>query len=345
MDKILLSLLACVFLCLAQAARAEEIQPLGMVTGPATGTYIAFGKDIAKVSAQEGTTLEVTASTGSIDNIRRIAEANENAAIGIVQSDVLSFLKRSQNPRSKAIAEHLRLIFPFYSEEVHVLARNEVKDFKELEGKRVVVGQPGSGNMLTAVNLLALAQIKPSKMLQMPPEEGVVSVLAGEADAVIFTAGKPVTLFSNLEQMRTDFDGKYATLLNQVHFLPVEGKEIESEYNKAEITPADYSFVKKKVPTVAVTSLLVAYDFSSEKNDYYKTRCTQLESVGRAIRTHLSWLKENGHPKWKEVDPQRPVALWQREECSWVNAQMETPSLSSELERDLLGIVHRTAQR
>lgn len=327
----------------AKEGSAQESKPLGMVTGPETGTYIAFGRDISRVTSSEGTPLDIISTSGSIDNIRRIAESSENAAIGIVQSDVLSFLKRSKNPRSQAIAQRLRLIFPFYSEEVHVLANKGIKNFKDLEGKRIVVGQQGSGNMLTAVNLLGLMGVKPGRTLQMPPEEGVVSVLAGEADAVIFTGGKPVKLFSNLEQVRTDFNGKYAQLLKNVHFLPVTGKGVEDEYNKATITPNDYGFVKEAVPTVAVTSVLVAYDFSSQKNDYFRARCDQLESVGRAIRTHLNWLKENGHPKWAEVDPYRPVALWQREECAWANAQLETPSLSSDLERDLLGIVQRTA--
>lgn len=330
------------WLGLAASAPAAE-NPLGMVTGPATGTYIAIGNDIAKVVATDGAVLEIKSSNGSIDNIRRIAEAGENAALGIVQSDVLGFLKRSQNPRSQQIAERLRLIFPFYQEEVHVLARKDIKDFAGLNGKRVAIGQQGSGNMLTAMNLMTLSGVKPAQMMQIPPDQGVVAVLAGEADAAIFTAGKPVTLFRNLEQMRSDFNGKYAELLNQVHFLPVSGAAVGKEYNKAEITPKDYDFVKDAVPTVAVTSVLVAYDFSSQKNPYFRERCSQLEQVGRAIRTHLAWLRENGHPKWKEVEPFREVALWKRDSCAWRQAEAENPRFSSELEQDLLGIVQRTA--
>lgn len=338
-------LLAAIMLVVAAMTAHAEDNPLGMVTGPETGTYIAMGKDIAKVVEKDGGTLEVKSSNGSIDNIRRITEAGENAGMGIVQSDVLGFLKRSKNPRSQQIAARLRLIFPFYAEEVHVLARNDIKDFKGLEGKRVAIGQQGSGNMLTAMNLFAITGVKPAQMLQLPPDQGVVAVLAGEADAVIFIAGKPVTLFRNLEQMRGDFNGKYAELLNQVHFLPVTGVEVEKEYDKAEITPQDYDFVKETVPTASVTSLLVAYDFSSAKNDYYRARCGQLEQVGHAIRSNLAWLKENGHPKWKEVDPRREVALWKRDTCAWRQAETEavqTPQVNSELERDLLGIIQRT---
>lgn len=332
----------------ATAAWAAEDNSLGMVTGPETGTYIAMGRDIAKAVEKEGGTLEVKPSNGSIDNIRRITEAGENAGLGIVQSDVLGFLKRSKNPRSQQIAARLRLIFPLHAEEVHLLARSNIQDIKGLEGKRVAIGQQGSGNMLTAMNLFAVTGVKPAKMLQLPPDQGVVAVLSGEADAVIFVAGKPVPLFRNLEQMRADFNGKYAELLSQVHFLPVTGAEVEKEYDKAEITPQDYEFVKGTVPTAAVTSLLVAYDFSSGKNDYYRARCRQLERMGRAVRGNLAWLKENGHPKWREVDPRREVTLWQRDTCAWRKADAEAAAVvapaqtDSELERDLLGIVRRT---
>lgn len=341
--SLLIALIASVT-CIVSAS-AKEVQPLGMVTGQVTGTYIAIGNDIARVAPSEGMTLEVKPSNGSIDNIRRIAEAKENAALGIVQSDVLGFLKRSKNPRSKQIAERLRLVFPFYAEEVHVLARKDIADFKGLSGKRVVIGQQGSGNMLTAMNLLTLTNVKPARILQIAPDQGVVAVLAGEADAVIFTAGKPVTLFRNLEQVRSDFDGKYAELLKQVHFLPVTGPAVEKEYNKAEITPKDYDFVKKTVPTVSVAALLVAYDFSSEKNGYYKMRCEQVGEIARTIREHMGWLQENGHPKWKEVDPYREVMLWQRDKCAWANVDLEAPRLSSELERDLLGIIQRSGKK
>jgi TRAP-type uncharacterized transport system substrate-binding protein len=46
--------------------RAEGI---GMVTGTATGTYIQFGQDIAKVARSVGLDILVKESEGSIDNI------------------------------------------------------------------------------------------------------------------------------------------------------------------------------------------------------------------------------------------------------------------------------------
>ncbi len=98
---------------------------LGMVTGPETGTYIQIGQDIAKITKPEGLNIDVKSSDGSIANIRRI-QSKENAAVGIFQSDVLGFLKRSKNPDTAKIASSLRMILPLYKEEVHVLARKDI---------------------------------------------------------------------------------------------------------------------------------------------------------------------------------------------------------------------------
>jgi TRAP transporter TAXI family solute receptor len=162
-------------------AKAESI---GMVTGSTTGTYFQFGQDIAKLAPTAGLEILVRESEGSIGNIRRLI-SRENAALGIVQSDVLGFLSRSEDPEMRRISERLRLVFPFYNEEVHLLARKEVQRFEDLDGKRVVVGTKGSGNWLTSNNLLRMINIKPAERIELPPPEGASAVLGGEADAMV----------------------------------------------------------------------------------------------------------------------------------------------------------------
>src|SRR4051812_38999577 len=88
---------------------ASADEALGIVTGPKTGTYYAFGKDIAQVAGKAGIDVDIKQSEGSIDNIKRI-NSSENAALGIVQSDVLGFLSRSKSPESMRMANNLRMI-------------------------------------------------------------------------------------------------------------------------------------------------------------------------------------------------------------------------------------------
>lgn len=304
-------LLGLLVLPLHSAAADDAI---GIVTGPRTGTYYAFGKDISAVASKAGIDVDVKSSEGSIDNIKRINSA-ENAAIGIVQSDVLGFLSRSKSPSSIKIASNLRMIFPFYNEEVHVLARNSIKNFADLQGKRVAVGEEGSGNMLTAINLFALQNITPAESKKISAAQGVVAVLKGELDAVIFVGGKPVRLFKNLEDLTLPENQKYASMLSQVHFLTLDDPKMLEEYKPAEITPDDYNFVHERVPTIAVQAVLVSYDFSQANPA--KKRCATLSKLTKLIRDDLPILREKGHPKWKEVNLDADSGVWKKDSCVW----------------------------
>ncbi len=331
----------------AYAVGASAAQPVTMVTGPKTGTYYAVGGDIARISTkEEGQPVTVLTSNGSVDNLQKMTDSPAKVGVGVVQSDVLGFLLRSENPRSKQVANNLRLIFPLYSEEVHVLARDPIRSLRDLHGKRVVVGQAGSGNMLTAINLFSLLGIQPQEKIQLAPPEGVVAVLANEADAVIFTGGKPVTLFKNLEDVQ---QGENARLMRQVHFVPITDPAILKEYEQAVLTSEDYSFITDPIPTIAVRAALISNQLAVTDKTLAAERCEQLDHIGRAIRMHKAELIKMGHPKWKEVDPYRSLAMWKRDECAWKHEDAERAAMRSAsqtaLERDLLSVIERPRQK
>lgn len=323
------------FLCGSAWAVTSKSNTLGIVTGPKTGTYYAFGKDIADVGAKIGVNVEVKPSEGSIDNIKRI-NSPENAAIGIAQSDVLGFLARSKNPDSMKMANRLRMIYPFYNEEVHILARKDIKSFAELAGKKIAIGEEGSGNMLTAINLFSMMNITPAETRKISPAEGVVSVLRGDLDAAIFVAGKPVRLFKNLEDLTLPENQKYAPMLQNVHFLPLNSAKMLEEYKTAELTKADYNFIDQPVPTIAVQAVLVSYDFAGSGS---KGRCAMLAKLANGVRNHMENLKKNGHPKWQEVDLDAQAGFWKKDHCVWPEAAVKD---SHALEHDLIKIIEGT---
>lgn len=323
------------FLLFSQDTFAQsKATTLGLVTGPKTGTYYAFGKDIAAAAAKAGVKIDAKESEGSIDNIKRINSA-ENAGIGIVQSDVLGFLARSKSPDSIKMAKNLRMIFPFYNEEVHILARKNIKNFSDLAGKKVAIGEEGSGNMLTSINLFSMMNINPAEMKKVSPAQGVVAVLRGDLDAVTFVAGKPVRLFKNLEDLTLPENAKYAPMLENVHFLPLDNPKMLEEYKPAQIASTDYNFVKKTVPTIAVQAVLVSYNFA----DGNKTRCEMLSKMGGAVRDNLAELKKSGHPKWKEVDLDAQAGFWQKDTCVWPDAVSKAAEDVNGLGGDLIKII------
>lgn len=288
-----------------------------LYTGQNAGTYQAVGEDLTHMFAKSGITLDNIKTDGSIDNIRKVA-GSKKPALGLVQSDVLGFMRRSNNPDTQNLSEHLRMVLPLYEEEVHVLTRRNIKRWEDLRDKRIVVGEEGSGNMLTAVNMLAVSDILVRDTLRLSPAQGVLAVLEGKADAVIFVGGKPVKLFKNIEFLETADGKKFSNLLKNVHFIPVTSPDILAEYSTATITPEDYSFVTETIPTVSVQAVLVTGNYQDTK---FAENCAAIKTLSNTLRKTLPELKKSGHAKWKEVDFTLPVSLWEKDTCSWGNGK------------------------
>lgn len=335
---------------------------IGMMTGPKTGTYYAIGQDIADIASKQKLQLKLRPSSGSIENLETMADRTENAALGIVQADVMAFLEQSAQPHSKEIQRKLRMVMPLYKEEIHVLARKEIPDFAALMDKRVVVGSSGSGSMMTSVNLFRLLGIKPAKLYQEDAPEAIIAVMTGRADAMIFVGGKPLPMFENLQQLNDTANADMAPLLKQVHFLPIKGNDaLFEQYEAATLSSADYRYVDEDVSTLAVRSVLVTFDFTRKDTPYYRARCEQLATLGTGLVKSLEQLQRTGHSKWKEVAPARSLGLWQRDACAWpaiekaqrqIFATEITPAAgqqapgaeNSNLERELLEMITQTTR-
>ncbi len=308
---------------------------LGVVTGSVTGTYIKFGQDMAKAAEGAGVSVLVKESEGSLANIRRLI-SKENAAAGIVQSDVLGFLTRSTNERMRSVASRLRLIFPFYNEEVHLYARKNINSFTDLQGKRIVVGTKGSGNWLTSTNLLHMMGIEAGEQLYLAPAAGATAVLTDQADAMFYVAGKPVKLFTSMEQFEEI--PKYRDLAKEVHMVPLDDPKMLKEYLPASLGPSDYSWIETDTPTIAVKAVLVGFDFTAKKSAYYKKRCKEIGLLSDAIRANLGQLKNSGHPKWQEVDLDAEIGLWEKNQCAitqQVGTRKTSPQADDFLTREL----------
>ena len=337
MHRLLMTGLLLLMCCGLTPARADDTsaKQIGMVTGSQTGTYIKFGNDIASVAKTVGLDILVKDSQGSIDNIKRI-NSKENATFGIVQSDVLGFLSRSESPEMRQVASRLRLIFPFYNEEVHLFANKAIASFNDLQDKRVVVGEQGSGNWLTAMNLLQLTGVKPAELIHLPPLQGVTAVLKGEADATFYVAGKPVSLFTKVGNLITK--PEFAPMLANVHFVPLDDPRLLREYQPAQIGPTDYEWLSGDVSTIAVKAVLMSFDFSGKQSPYFVQRCQQLAKLGQVLRANLGTLRQTGHPKWKEVNLDETVGAWPLDSCSRGSVKDSAPKvdLGRELEKMLL---------
>jgi TRAP transporter TAXI family solute receptor len=273
---------------------------VGLITGGERGTYYQFGLDIQKLLERNpalGMTLNVYPSKGSVDNIYAVYQ-RPGTQMGIVQSDVLAFVFRIQNDQVlRRIARKVKLVFPLYNEEVHILGRKGISDFDDLAGRRVAIGREGSGTYLTARILLKMADITPRETVLIDTDEALAELKAGRIDAMFYVAGYPVKLFTDKV---AESDG--------LALVPVLNKTVLEFYEQSQIPASTYRWQPNSVQTAAIKAVLVSFDF----------RRADCEYVGRFAQTvskNIDWLITNGHPKWKAVDLEYPLRGWEQYDC------------------------------
>jgi len=286
------------------AAQAAEFERNIMTGGP-TGTYIRIGKDIAALGGECGLTLNVVESAGSLENFVGVRN-RRNTQFGIVQSDLLEYLKtfEANDPEVQDAVRGVRIMFPLYNEEIHVLARTGIASLKDLEGRKVAIGVKDSGTFLTASLILDILQVNAAERLPFNPDQALPKLQAGEIDAFFYVAGAPASLFAN-----ADIDPA------QFHLLPITEAPLLATYIKAGIPAGTYSFQTEAVDVVAVKAVLMTYDYDPGKNAYHRQSCTTVSDFSSLVLNGMDSLRETGHPKWQSVDLSALPPGWQVGSC------------------------------
>ena len=123
-----------------------------MTSGGESGAYYHFAKRYAALLARDGITLEILPSEGSLQNLQRL-QAGE-AQIGFVQGGTIPPAPDDDPDGASPYPELLSLGSMFY-EPVWVFYRGPTIDrLSQLQGKRIAIGQEGSGVRQLAERLL-----------------------------------------------------------------------------------------------------------------------------------------------------------------------------------------------
>ncbi|HLO64575.1 MAG TPA: TAXI family TRAP transporter solute-binding subunit, partial [Azonexus sp.] len=126
-----------------------------ITTGGQAGAYYQFAQRYAAILARNDITLEVRESAGSLENIERLQK--DEAQVGFVQGGVVM---PKEDPDAADDSGLLSLGSLFY-EPVWVFYRGEreLTRLTDLRGKRIAIGQEGSGVRQLAQQLLQANEI------------------------------------------------------------------------------------------------------------------------------------------------------------------------------------------
>lgn len=181
----------------ASAAMAEEFITIG--TGGVTGVYYPTGGAICRLvnkgRKEHGIRCSVESTGGSVYNINTIREGE--LEFGVAQSD---WQYHAYNGTSKfedaGAFEGLRAVFSVHAEPFTVVARADsgIKTFEDLKGKRVNIGNPGSGARGTMEVLMEAKGWTTDDFTlasELKPAEQAAALCDNQIDAMVFTVGHP----------------------------------------------------------------------------------------------------------------------------------------------------------
>jgi len=168
-------------------------------TGGITGVYYPTGGAIAKIVNEKrdlyGIRCTVEATGGSVFNVNAIMSGD--LQFGIVQSDrQYQAINGLAEWKDKGKQEDLRSVFSIHPESVTLVAAVDagIKDIKDLKGKRVIIGNPGSGQRQNAIDALEAVGLDYKTDLQaegVKASEAAGLLQDGRVDAFFYTVGHP----------------------------------------------------------------------------------------------------------------------------------------------------------
>jgi TRAP transporter TAXI family solute receptor len=237
----------------------SETQHITIGTGGVTGVYYPTGGAICrlmnKASDEHNIRCSVESTGGSIYNLNTLRAGDLD--FGVVQSD---WQYHAYNGTSK-FTKHgpfkdLRAVFSVHPEPFTVIARADsgIKKLEDLKGKRVNIGNPGSGQRGTMeVVMKALGWNKKDFALasELKSAEQSQALCDNKVDAIVFSVGHPN---GSIKQATTSCD----SVLVEVKGAAIEKLISANNYYRTAIIPGGmYRGNDKDIQTFGVGATLV----------------------------------------------------------------------------------------
>lgn len=250
--KKILALALVMVMALAAGASAQTF--LSLATGGTGGTYYPIGGGIADAVSKALPDLQMTAETGNASQANLNLIGTHQIEMALVQNDVAAFAYDGrfmfQTPY-----RNVRAVASLYPETVQAIAmkRSGVNSMRDLPGKRVSVGAPGSGVQVDVSLIFRTLGYKYSDVNADFLDFNLTTerMKDGQLDVGFVVAGFPTASIMDLSTMHDitliEFDD---TLIEELH--------AQYPFFVKDVVPAGtYRGIDKDIQTVAVQAMWV----------------------------------------------------------------------------------------
>ena len=160
---------------------------IDMATGFPTGLYYQFGERLKTELAQEGVKLDLMTTGGTVDNLALLSEPNSGVDFAMVQGGVADI---SKYPKLVSIAGMFYEPIWVWYREAAFKGDGGLRVLSQLKGKRVSVGNEGSGTLALSNALLQISGLSDSdfRAEKLKPDQAIDKLNSGELDVVFIVA-------------------------------------------------------------------------------------------------------------------------------------------------------------
>jgi TRAP-type uncharacterized transport system substrate-binding protein len=272
-------------------------------------TCARFAEDIRNVVNDlrpDGLRVLPVLGVGGLQNLNDVLFL-KGIDMGVVDEDNLQILKKRDPQLYANIEQRVQYITKLYNSEFHVVARNDIKSYEDLRGKKVNFNLKDSQTEVTADIIFKMLNIDVERS-NYDNDEAIRRLRNDEISAMIVLTGAPQVALVKL----VPEDG--------VHFLPLDEQSVPAPNNTAAIfnnylpiklTHDEYPALIPEgtsVPTIGNRALLVTYAWPENSPRYHRITKFVREFFGKIDQ----FQKGSRHPKWREIAVAAEMPGWTR---------------------------------
>ncbi|HNT38353.1 MAG TPA: TAXI family TRAP transporter solute-binding subunit [Rubrivivax sp.] len=259
---------------LATAAVAQQRLFFGIATGGTGGTYYPLGGMLAQLISNKATvdgkkiSATAEAAGASVGNAQLLGKKDIESAF--VAADILDAAYYGKGQFANAPLKNLRALGALYPETVQLITRADsgINSVRDLKGKSISSGSPGSGQYQLLTDLLQVYGMTRADVKEDLSSftQAVDKIKDGNLHATLITAGVPTAAI-------TDFAQSHA-----LKVIPLAGAEIaelqkqQPYYASVKLPANTYKGQADAVDTLAVMAVWTTHDAVPDNVAYEVTK-------------------------------------------------------------------------
>lgn len=255
-----------------------------LATGFPTGLYQQFGEKLQSELTKEGISLKLRTTGGTSDNLALLKDANSGVDFAMVQGGVADL---SKHPDLISIAGvFYEPVWVWYRESSFPSEAGRLGLLSQLKGKRVSIGNEGSGTLSLASQLLAASGLSLSDIRaeKLKPLDALEKFKKGELDAVFLVSAAEAPLVKNFYETPGIRLMSFEQAEAYVHLFPFLSKVTVPRG----VVSIAYDLPRQDIQVLAATATLVG------KSDVSPALVTLLLGATYDILKTYSYLQKPG---------------------------------------------------